>query len=63
MTINELQTRLLEAYSVGNLNKISLTLINLFKTQQYSVLQKLPILLVISFQLILLTQERDFLSS
>ena len=41
MTINELQTRLLEAYSVGNLNKISLTLINLFKTQQYSVLQKI----------------------
>lgn len=32
---------LLEAYSTGNLNKISLTLLNLYKTQQYHVLQKI----------------------
>jgi Leucine-rich repeat (LRR) protein len=41
MTIAELNKELLEAYSVDNLNKISLTLINLFKTRQYSVLQKI----------------------
>jgi Leucine-rich repeat (LRR) protein len=41
MTITELNKELLEAYTVSNLNKISLTLINLFKTKQYSVLQKI----------------------
>jgi hypothetical protein len=41
MTIKELNKELLEAYTVGNLNKISLTLINLFKTKQYSILQKI----------------------
>jgi len=41
MTIAELNKELLEAYTVGNLNKISLTLINLFKSKQYSVLQKI----------------------
>jgi Leucine-rich repeat (LRR) protein len=41
MTIKELHQDLLEAYTVSNLNTISLTLINLFKTQQFSVLQKI----------------------
>jgi Leucine-rich repeat (LRR) protein len=41
MNITELNHKLIEAYAVGNLNNISLTLINLFKTQQYSVLQKI----------------------
>jgi Leucine-rich repeat (LRR) protein len=41
MTINELQRQLEEAYSVKNLNKISLTLINLYQNQQYSILQKI----------------------
>jgi len=41
MDIKELQRMLLEAYSTGNLNKISLTLLNLYKTQQYHVLQKI----------------------
>jgi Leucine-rich repeat (LRR) protein len=41
MTIKELQNKLLEAYTVANLNRISLTLINLFKNQQFSVLQKI----------------------
>lgn len=41
MTIKELQQKLLEAYSVKNLNNISLTLINLYKEQQYSTLQKI----------------------
>ena len=41
MDIKELQQMLLEAYSTGNLNKISLTLINLYKSQQYQVLQKI----------------------
>jgi Leucine-rich repeat (LRR) protein len=41
MTIAELNKELLEAYTVGNLNKLSLTLINLFKSKQYSILQKI----------------------
>lgn len=41
MTVSELSKQLLEAYTVSNLNKISLTLINLFSTKQYSVLQKI----------------------
>jgi Leucine-rich repeat (LRR) protein len=41
MTINELHEDLLEAYNVSNLNTISLTLIKLFKNQQYTVLQKI----------------------
>ena len=41
MTINELHQNLLKAYTVSNLNDISLTLINLFKDKQYSLLQKI----------------------
>lgn len=45
MTIKELNSKLIEAYSIKNLNSISLTLINLFKNKQYSVLQKISHLL------------------
>ncbi len=41
MTIKELHQELIEAYTVSNLNTISLTLIKLFKNQQYTVLQKI----------------------
>ena len=41
MTINELERKLLEAYEVRNLNRISLTLISLFKSRQFSVLKKI----------------------
>ena len=41
MTITDLQKQLEEAYSIGNLNNISLTLINLYKNEQYSILQKI----------------------
>jgi len=41
MTVKELSKLLLEAYEVSNLNKISLTLINLFSAKQYSVLQRI----------------------
>jgi len=41
MTITELNQKLIEAYTVSNLNNISLTLINLFRDQKYSVLQKI----------------------
>ncbi|MBN2863842.1 MAG: leucine-rich repeat domain-containing protein [Bacteroidales bacterium] len=41
MTVKELRDQLLEAYTVSNLNKISLTLISLFKAKQYSVLQRI----------------------
>ncbi len=41
MTIDELKQKLTEAYALENLNKISITLINLYKNQQYSILQKI----------------------
>ncbi len=41
MTIKELNQKLLEAYNTENLNKISLTLINLFREKNYPVLQKI----------------------
>jgi len=41
MTINELSITLSDAYSLENLNKISVSLINLYKNQQYSILQKI----------------------
>jgi Leucine-rich repeat (LRR) protein len=41
MTIKELHHDLVEAYNVSNLNTISLTLITLFKNQQFTVLQKI----------------------
>jgi hypothetical protein len=41
MTIIELKLQLEEAYSVRNLNKISLTLINLYQNQKYSILRKI----------------------
>jgi hypothetical protein len=41
MSIKELHRELLKAYTVGNLNRISLTLINLYKDQQFHALQKI----------------------
>jgi Leucine-rich repeat (LRR) protein len=41
MLITELKQKLEEAYTIRNLNNISLTLINLYKNQQYSILQKI----------------------
>jgi len=41
MDISTLQQTLLEAYSVSNLNEISLILINLYKNEQYGILQKI----------------------
>lgn len=41
MTTEYLHQKLLEAYTLNNLNNISLTLINLYKNQQYSILQKI----------------------
>lgn len=41
MNIKELQQQLLEAYNTNNLNKISHTLLDLYKNQQYSMLQKI----------------------
>lgn len=41
MSIKELYLELLEAYTVENLNRISLTLINLYKDQQFNALQKI----------------------
>jgi len=41
MTIQVLQQKLQEAYTIQNLNNISLTLINLYKNEQYTILQKI----------------------
>jgi Leucine-rich repeat (LRR) protein len=41
MTIEELKQQLEEAYTFRNLNNISLTLINLYRNRQYSILQKI----------------------
>lgn len=41
MEIKELQQMLLEAYTIKNLNNISLALINLYKTRKYTTLQKI----------------------
>lgn len=41
MTIKELQHQLEEAYTIKNLNDISLTLINLYKSRQFSILQQI----------------------
>jgi hypothetical protein len=41
MTIKELRHQLEEAYTIRNMNNISLTLINLYRNQQYSILQKI----------------------
>lgn len=41
MDILTLQKRLLEAYTVKNLNKISLTLIDLYKNEQFGILKKM----------------------
>lgn len=41
MNINDLENSLLDVYTIENLNKISVTLINLYKNKQYSILQKI----------------------
>lgn len=41
MTTSELHLKLKQAYTIDNLNGISLTLIDLYKNQQYTVLQKI----------------------
>ncbi len=41
LKVKELQKQLLDAYSQKNLNNISLTLINLYKSKQFSKLQKI----------------------
>lgn len=40
MKINELQRRLLEAYTTESLNGLSLILINLYKNQQFLIFNK-----------------------
>jgi len=41
MTLTELNEKLQEAYSDPNLNKITLTLLNLYKEGQYTALNKI----------------------
>lgn len=41
MSVEELHKALLKAYTVESLNKISLTLLNLYKSEQFTILQKI----------------------
>ncbi len=41
MTVSELHNKLKQAYTIDNLNIISLTLIELYKTRQFSILRKI----------------------
>jgi Leucine-rich repeat (LRR) protein len=41
MTLNQLKLQLTDAYTLEKLNVISVTLINLYKNKQYSILQKI----------------------
>ena len=45
MEIQTLKNNLLEAYTTANLNIISVVLLNLYKNQQFSTLQKISDLL------------------
>jgi Leucine-rich repeat (LRR) protein len=56
MKINDLHLELCKAYSIDNLNKISLTLLNLHKSRQYSVLQKIAEI-ISDFVIIRITDE------
>ncbi len=43
MKIDELHQKLIEAYSISNLNKIAATLISFYKNQQFSILKKIAL--------------------
>jgi len=43
MKIDDLHQKLIEAYSVSNLNKIAVTLISFYKNQQFSILKKIAL--------------------
>lgn len=43
MKIDELHQKLIEAYSISNLNKIAVTLISFYKNQQFSILKKIAL--------------------
>ena len=60
MTIHELHTKLLNAYTVENLNRISLTLIELYKNQQFSILRKIAEIISDSVQIEISTQGKGF---
>lgn len=60
MDINKLNHSLQEAYTTDNLNKISLTLINLYKNQQYSALQKIADLISDSVSIEISNEGKGF---
>jgi len=41
MTVQELQQKLIKAYSTENLNRIAVTLINLYREKQFSILKRI----------------------
>lgn len=60
MTIKELQKELHQAYTAKNLNKISLRLINLYKSQQYSILRKIAEMIEDFVQIEILDDGKGF---
>jgi hypothetical protein len=60
MNIKELHLKLQNAYSVKNLNAISLTLIDLYKNQQYSILQKIAEIIEDFFQIEIAVDGKGF---
>lgn len=60
MTIEELNAQLTEAYSEENLNKITLTLLNLYKEQQFSTLNQIAQLIADFIQIEIASDGKGF---
>ena len=60
MTIKELYQKLEKAYTIKNLNSISLTLINLYKDKQFSILQKIAEIIEDFFEIEISSNGKGF---
>lgn len=60
MTIKELYQKLEKAYTIKNLNSISLTLINLYKDKQFSILQKIAEIIEDFFEIEITSNGKGF---
>jgi len=60
MTIQELYQKLEQAYTIKNLNSISLTLINLYKDKQFSILQKIAEIIEDFFEIEISSNGKGF---
>jgi hypothetical protein len=60
MNIEGLHSQLIEAYSTQNLNKIALTLINLYKDKQYGTLNKIAEMIAETVEIEIATDGKGF---